>query len=250
MYDPELLEDCRKETVSTRYGTVEVVLGTYKGREVAFLARHGKGHSVPPHRINYRANIMALKQLGVERIVSTSAVGSLDPDCPPGTFLIVSQFLDFTKMREHTFFGGEEGRIAHVDVTEPYCPQLGAFILEAAGELDLQVREGGTYVCCEGPRYETAAEISMYRMLGGTVVGMTNVPECTLAREAEICYRTICIVTNFAAGISDEKLTHREVVGLMKNRMEDLKRLLMRTLEKMDAPRTCGCGEALDGASG
>ena len=249
--DPSLLDNIQEKTVETTYGPATMYIGEYKGREVAFMARHGSGHSVPPGKINYRANIQGLKDVGVEYVISTSAVGSLQPDVPPGTFVLVDQFYDFTKAREATFFDGGERGVAHIDVTEPYCPSLGPLILEKGKGMNLDIRDSGVYVCCEGPRYETAAEVKLFQGFGGTVVGMTNVPECVLAREAELCYRTICIVTNFAAGISPTKLTHKEVVELMGQRIEPLKKLVFSVLESIDdGERTCSCASALQGASG
>ncbi len=251
VYDPSLLDNVRDEIVKTTYGEAKVAIGEYKGREVAFMSRHGSGHSVPPSKINYRANIQALKNLGVEYIISTSAVGSLQPDVAPGNFVIVDQFLDFTKVRESTFFDGGERGVAHVDVTKPYCPSLSKQIIDLSKEMKLPHLEAGTYVCCEGPRYESSAEVKLYQTFGGTVVGMTNVPECVLVRESEICYQTICIVTNFAAGISPTKLTHKEVVELMAERIEPLKKLVFGVLEGLsDGERDCSCATALQGASG
>lgn len=251
VYDPTLLEGIREEKLTNEFGSASVAIGRYRGREVAFMARHGAGHSVPPAQINYRANIRALKDLGVEYCISTSAVGSLDETAPPGSFVLVDGFLDFTKARPVTFFDGGDHGVAHVDVTDPYCPTLGTIVMGCGAKAGIEVRMGGTYVCCEGPRYETAAEIRMFQKLGGTVVGMTNVPECVLARESEICYRTICIVTNFAAGISPTKLTHKEVVELMGQRIEPLKRLVFDSLMAIDeGTRTCSCATALQGASG
>jgi len=251
VYDPTLLTDVRDQTVETDFGTARVAIGTFKGREVAFMARHGSGHSVPPGQINYRANIRALKQIGVEYVISTSAVGSLQPNVPPGTFVMVDNFLDFTRGRQSTFFDGGDRGVAHVDVTHPYGDTLGTLVKATADGLDLKLHDGGIYVCSEGPRYETAAEVKLYQTFGGTVVGMTNVPECVLAREAELCYRTICIVTNFAAGISPTKLTHKEVVDLMAERIEPLKKLVFGVLETIDeGKRDCSCATALQGASG
>ena len=252
VYDPSLLENTREETVETPYGSARVSIGSYNGSEVAFMARHGSQHSVPPGKINYRANIKALSELGVEYVVSTSAVGSLQKEIEPGSFVLVDQFYDFTKGRESTFFDGTHEGVAHIDVTEPYCPSLGPLIAELATAMELPIKRSGVYVCCEGPRYETAAEVKLFQSFGGDVVGMTNVPECVLAREAELCYRTICIVTNFAAGISPHKLTHKEVVDLMKQRLNPLKKLVFATIDGIsnEEKRDCSCARALQGASG
>lgn len=243
VYDPNMLENIREEEVISRYGDVKVVIGSYCGREVAFMPRHGSNHSVPPHKINYRANIWGLKKLGVEKIIATAAVGSLNHDMKPGEFVLVDQFLDFTKGREQTFYeGGAEGFV-HIDMTYPYCPDLREVLRQAGGGLGVQVHPSGTYVCTEGPRFETAAEIKMYARLGGDLVGMTSVPEVVLAREAGICYATIAMVTNFAAGISPNLLTHDEVVEMMKQNAENIRRYIMKTIEIMPGARNCPCGQ-------
>ncbi|ACX52098.1 methylthioadenosine phosphorylase [Ammonifex degensii KC4] len=248
VYDPHLLEDPREEKVVTSYGEVRVFCGKWRGKEVAFLPRHGTAHSVPPHRINYRANIAGLKKLGVRFILATAAVGSLNPQLKPGEFVVVDQFLDFTKRRESTFFdGGPEG-VVHVDFTQPYCPELRELLVRAARTLRLPVHDKGTYVCTEGPRFETPAEIKMFQHLGGDLVGMTGVPEVVLAREAEICYAAVALVTNFAAGIAPYRLSHEEVVAMMKSKEEELRKLLLQTVYWIDETRTCSiCHQAVTG---
>lgn len=242
VYDPRILSDIREEVVTTVYGEAKLRIGTYGGEEVAFLPRHGSAHSVPPHLINYRANIMALKQLGVERIIATTAVGSTNPNMKPGDFVIIDQFIDATKGRPSTFFDGGEQGVVHTDFTEPYCPEIRGVLIEAAKELPITVHTTGTYVCTEGPRFETPAEIRMYAKLGGDLVGMTNVPEVVLAREIGICYATISMVTNFGAGISPTLLTHDEVLEVMAENAENLKKLVMSALKAIPAERGCQCG--------
>src|SRR5690625_2071855 len=163
----------RDEHVTTPYGDVTVRVGSFEGHEIAFLARHGTGHSIPPHRINYRANIWALKSLGVQRIAATGAVGSLNPDYQPGSFVIVDQFLDWTKGRPSTFFDGDRHGVVHVDVTDPYCPEVRQAFLDTGASLGYTLHPTGVYLTTEGPRFETAAEIRAFRMLGADVVGMT-----------------------------------------------------------------------------
>lgn len=247
VYDPSMLVDVREERRETPYGAALVRLGRFAatGEPVAFLARHGAGHSVPPHQVNYRANLLALKDLGVERVLATAAVGSLTRDVAPGTFVLVDQFLDFTKGRPSTYY--ENGRgVAHVDVSDPYCPELRALLGEAAAEMDIPVRAGGTYVCTEGPRFETPAEIRMYAGFGGHVVGMTGVPEVVLARELSLCYATIAMVTNCAAGISPTPLTHSEVLAVMNANAARLRALLGRVLGGIPRERACACGRPLE----
>jgi len=201
--------------VETRYGMVAVDRARWGGVEVAFVRRHGRGHGIPPHRVNYRGNIAALRKLGVRNILTSAAVGSLSEEMPPGRLVVVDQFLDFTRGRPSTFFDGESGEVVHVDMTQPYCPHLRGEIGAAAELLGEEVQVGGTYACAEGPRFETPAEIRMFRQLGADVVGMTSVPEVVLAREVGICYATVGIVTNWAAGMSKEPIRHGEVSGFM-----------------------------------
>jgi 5'-methylthioadenosine phosphorylase len=242
VYDPRILSNIREEAVTTPYGDAALRVGTYEGEEVAFLPRHGAKHSVPPHLINYRANIAALKQFGVERVIATTAVGSTNRTMKPGDFVLVDQFLDYTKNRVSTFFEGGEQGVVHTDFTHPYCPECRAVLKAAAKGLDVTVHDGGTYVCTEGPRFETPAEIRMFATLGGDLVGMTNVPEVVLAREAGLCYATVSMVTNFGAGISPNALTHSEVLEVMAANAENLKRLVMGTLPNLPRERGCTCG--------
>ncbi|HEY8394745.1 MAG TPA: S-methyl-5'-thioadenosine phosphorylase [Thermaerobacter sp.] len=241
VYDPEILENIREETVVTPYGRATVRIGTFRGQEIAFLARHGAGHTVPPHRINYRANIYALAALGVQRVIATAAVGSIRREFGPGHFVLVDQFLDFTKNRVSTFFeGGDEG-VVHIDVTEPYCPQLRETLHAAGRELGIPVHNGGVYVCTEGPRFETPAEIRMFERLGGDLVGMTSVPEVVLAREAGLCYATVAMVTNYAAGLSGAPLTHDEVLEVMAANVTNLRRLILEAIPRLAPERSCPC---------
>jgi len=241
VYKAEMLEKTKELEIETRYGKANLLLGSYAGRTVAFLARHGKGHSVPPHLVNYRANIQALKELGVRKIIATAAVGSLRLEMAPLDFVILDQFLDFTKARNSTFFeGGPEG-VRHIDVTAPYCPQLSAFLYDKAVQLGIKTHASGCYVCMEGPRYETPAEIKMLQILGGDVVGMTNVPEVILAREAGICYATVAMVTNYGAGIAPSKLCHNEVVDVMQKLSENISRLIMTSLAEVSLEEGCNC---------
>ena len=241
VYDPDMLQDIREETVATPYGMVDITLGSFREVEVIFMQRHGRGHTLPPHKINYRANIWALKQLGVTKILATSAVGSLDTSMEPGHLVLLDQFLDFTKNRPFTFFDGESGQVVHTDFTEPYCANMRHTIAEAAEELELPIHPRGCYVCVEGPRYETPAEIVAYSRLGGDVVGMTNVPEVVLAREVGLCYGVIAMVTNFAAGISPTPLTHTEVVEVMQTNAESMRSLVMTVLGRLDPKENCRC---------
>lgn len=240
VYDPEMLQDTKDVTVQTEYGPVTLKSGVYQEKQIFFLARHGQKHSVPPHMVNYRANIKALKDLKVERILSTSAVGTLNKEMKPRDFVVLDQFVDFTKLRKYTFYDDE---VVHTDFTNPYCPQLREIIIKTASDLGITAHPRGTYVCTEGPRFETPAEIEMFAMLGADVVGMTNVPEVMLAREAKICYATIATVTNYAAGISPTKITHQEVIEIMDLNSEMIKRLICKTIEMIPEEKPCECGD-------
>ena len=244
VYNPGMLQTSIDKIITTPYGEAKVLIGEYQNQEIVFLARHGVKHTVPPHRINYRANIYALKMLGVKQIIATTAVGSLNKTMAPGSFVLPDQFLDFTKLREHTFFDGEDGRVVHIVVTEPYCPRLRKVIADCASRFQYDCHNGGVYVCTEGPRFETPAEINMFRTLGGDLVGMTNVPEVILAREAEMCYATISIVTNFAAGMSAEPLTHKEVLDEMKSSVDRFRTLTTAVLDSVIST-DCPCQHAL-----
>ncbi|KAF1086658.1 S-methyl-5'-thioadenosine phosphorylase [Sporotomaculum syntrophicum] len=238
VYDPNILTDITEEKVDTPYGSIKVKVGSYQGKRVAFMARHGENHSVAPHLINYRANIWGLHLLGVKNIFATAAVGSINTDMKPKDFVFIDQFLDFTKNRPQTFV--EQG-VIHLDMTTPYCPRLRQVLIDAAEKMGLPYHQTGTYVCMEGPRFETPAEIRMLRQLGGDVVGMTSVPEVVLAREAEMCYATIVMVTNFAAGISLNSLSHQEVVGVMNENVQNFRGLVMEAITAVDEQADCGC---------
>ncbi|HOG53546.1 MAG TPA: S-methyl-5'-thioinosine phosphorylase [Bacillota bacterium] len=246
VYDPSMLTDVREVPVKTIFGDVLEQEGKLEGREVLFLARHGAGHTVAPHKINYRANIAALKVLGADRIIATAAVGSLSDRLIPGSFVIPDQFIDNTWGRPVQFFDEGEWAVTHIDVTEPYCPQMSDVLAACCKKKGLPYKKGGTYVCFQGPRYETAAEVRMFGMLGGDIVGMTHVPEIVLAREAEICYGGICVVTNFPAGIAKQKLTHGEVNEMMAKVNKPLKEVIADAIINMPEEHTCKCGEALD----
>lgn len=250
VYDPNIMTGIRDEVVATPYGEVHLKVGNYRGKTVAFMNRHGEEHSIPPHLVNYQANIAALKKLGVKNVLATAAVGSLNTSMQPGHFIFIDQFLDFTKGRRQTFFEGGSAGVVHLDMTNPYCSELREIYNRAARSLGFTSHPAGAYVCCEGPRFETAAEIKMYRLLGGDLVGMTGVPEAPLAREAEICYATIAMVTNFAAGISPTRLTHQEVVDVMMQNGENIRKLIMQAIAWIDPDRTCSCHHALDQTAG
>lgn len=241
VYELTTGESTRRDQVSTPYGLVELSVSTHGRRELLFVARHGSGHAVPPHRVNYRANVDALRQRGCRCIIATNAVGSLRRGMQPGDVVLPDQFLDFTRSRAATFHDGEHGGVRHVDLTEPYCPALRAQALEVLQEQRVTVHPAATYVCTEGPRFETPAEIRMFERLGGDLVGMTGVPEVVLAREAGICYVSLCVVTNFAAGLSDQPLTEEEVTDLMSRQLPTVMSGVLRLAERLPENWQCRC---------
>jgi len=196
--------------------------------DVCILKRHGEGHVVPPHLINYRANIMALYMLGVEKVVTTSAVGSLKRSIAPGSYALMDGFLDFTKVRVQTFF--EVGKVVHTDMTHPYSAAITDVLATEMSTLGLSLHTGEVYVAAEGPRFESPQEVRMYAAMGGSVVGMTGLPEVTLAREAGLEYQTIAIITNYAAGIGTSLLSHQEVLDAMAAASTLLIEVLRRSL--------------------
>jgi len=256
----KLLENMVPRRVETPYGTVKVFTGSIGGRNIVFLPRHGEEHTVPPSKINYRGNIFALAKLGVKRIIATNAVGSLNPNIPPGCLALPHDFIDFTKNRVYSFFDGKSNYkvgnveiwgVAHVSMTPPpYCPELRDVLSQAMSNVGVKCfTDQAVYVCTEGNRFETAAEIKAFRILGGDLVGMTGVPEVVLARELALCYATICLVTNFAAGmISGARLTHEEVKEIFDKNIETVRKVIKAAVGLMPEKRGCAWGRALEGA--
>jgi 5'-methylthioadenosine phosphorylase len=219
--------------------------GEVGGLKVLFLARHGAGHAIPPHRVNYRANVDALRSLGAEAILTVSSVGSLREELPPGTFVLPDQFVDFTKNRPTTFFDG--GRVYHVSLADPFCPDIGRHAVAVGRELDTPFSERHTYVCVEGPRFSTRAESKFFRGFAD-IIGMTLVPEVTLARERALCYSCLAMVTDFDVW-ADRPVETREIIETMHANSEKMGRLLAQLLPRLTAPPTCSCARALDNAS-
>ena len=204
-----------QQEIKTEYGRVIVDMVKINGEEIAFLARHGKGHSVPPHLINYRANMRALRDLGIKYIYATCAVGSCNESFVPSDVVVLKDFIDFTKVRPLTFYEGSKNGVAHVTMDAPYCPNLRETFFKCAQKTGLQIKGHAVYVSTEGPRFETAHEIKMYKMLGGDVVGMTNVPEVVLAKELGMCYQAVGIITNWCTGIKGDVIDH-DIKGIME----------------------------------
>lgn len=218
-YDLEALQGRVEQTVETVWGQALVTRGSWHGLPVVFLTRHGAGHSVPPHLVNYRANIRALAELGCRDVIAVNVTGSVDPDLAPGDLVCLDDFLDLTRQRPLTFFDGSgpEG-VVHIDVGTPYTPALRSEILEAAAAVGQPIRDGGVYAAFEGPRFETAAEVRLARLAGATVAGMTGVPEVTLAREAGLRYAAVSLVVNPATGVgeTDEPITMDEIGAVLE----------------------------------
>jgi 5'-methylthioadenosine phosphorylase len=246
LYGMPGLTDTRELRVKTPFGDPSdaIVIGTLEGRRVAFLARHGRGHRLTPSEINYRANICAMKMLGVERILSVSAVGSLRDDLPPLDFLIPDQFFDRTRLRVATFFGG--GLVAHVGFDKPTCTNLSAHIAEACDRAGVKAHRGGTYVCMEGPQFSTLAESHTYRQLRFDVIGMTNLTEAKLAREAELCYATIAMITDYDCWHPQhDAVTLDEIIENLSRNTANVQRVLHEVVRELPDARNCKCGSAL-----
>jgi len=246
LYAMQGLTSAREVRIKTPFGDPSdaFVVGTLEGKEVAFLARHARGHRILPTEINYRANIYAMKLLGVERIISVSAVGSLKEDLRPGEFLVADQFVDRTKHRVSTFFGN--GIVAHVTFDKPTCAQVSRVLADASVHCAVPVHRKGTYICMEGPQFSTLAEAHMHRRLEFDVIGMTNVTEAKLAREAELCYGTMAMITDYDCWHPDhESVTGAQIMATLQQNAENAQRVLREAIKSMPERRECKCGSAL-----
>jgi 5'-methylthioadenosine phosphorylase len=236
----------REVTVETPFGAPSdnYIVGQLEGHEVAFLARHGRGHRISPSELNFRANIYGMKSLGVERIVSLSAVGSLKEEHKPLDFVIPDQFVDRTRGRVSTFFG--EGLVAHVSFADPVCPQLAATVHAACSTAGVNVKKGGTYICMEGPMFSTKAESNLYRSWGMDVIGMTNLQEAKLAREAEICYVTVAMVTDYDCWHPEHDAVEvSDIIRVLTQNAANAARVVAEAVRAMPAARECKCGSSL-----
>ncbi|HYA24367.1 MAG TPA: S-methyl-5'-thioadenosine phosphorylase [Terriglobales bacterium] len=246
LYSMPGLSDVQEVRQPTPFGEPSdaYVLGTLEGRKVAFLARHGRGHRILPTELNFRANIYGFKQLGTERIVSLSAVGSLKAEHKPMEFVIPDQFFDRTRHRVDTFFG--EGVVAHVAFADPICPELAKVVEGACGEAAVIGKHGGIYLCIEGPQFSTKAESNIYRAWGMDVIGMTNLQEAKLAREAEICYVTVAMVTDYDCWHPQhDSVTVDQIVAVLLKNAENACRVVRETVAAMPSGRSCKCSSAL-----
>jgi 5'-methylthioadenosine phosphorylase len=240
------LKNTQEQIIQTPFGDVNVELADFPDQEIVFIARHGKTHNISPRDINYRGNLYAMKILGVDRILATSVSGSLVPAWGPGSLVLVDQFINFTYGREETFYP-LDGVLAHVDVTDPYCPTLRKQLISDAEKLGLDLQRGATYACLNGPRFESRAEIEMVRRLGGHLVGQTNYPECVLARELAICYATVGVVSNYAAGMQSN-LTAKEVSENIRKIGSVISDLFVHLIQAHPESDDCICHHALDHA--
>ena len=247
IYDSGVLQNSKEITIDTPYGKTSdsITIGEFNKKKIAFMPRHGKKHTIPPHMINYRANIWAFKELGVKRIVAPSAVGSLKENFQPGNFALPTQFLDFTKSRETSF--SENGRVIHISVAEPFCPELQKAIINSAENQDVILHKNCTYVCIEGPRFSTKAESKFFKSTGADIIGMTLVPECQLAKEAQICYVSISTVTDYDVW-AEKPVTAKEVLETLSKNVEKTKELLKVLIDKIPETKSCNCEKALSEA--
>jgi len=247
--DPKLFNNIKEITIDTPYGKPSdvITIGELGDKTVAFLPRHGKKHTIRPTDIPVRANIYALKQLGVKRILAPSTVGSLREEYVPGDIVFVDQFIDRTTRREQSFYTQTEGKVCHIGIAEPMCPELRKIVINITKNLGIKMHEIGTYVCIEGPRFSTKAESKMYRSWNADIVGMTLVPECILAREAEICYTSISTVTDYDVW-KDHLVCIEDIVTVMRANIENVKKIISETVKAIPTQQSCNCKTALEGA--
>jgi len=248
LYNMEGFDLVEEKKVSTPFGepSDKIIIGKLGSKQVAFLPRHGRGHKYSPSVINYRANICALKMLGVQQIISVSAVGSLKEGIAPGDLVIVDQFIDRTRSRANTFFDG--GIVAHISFAHPVCERLAAVVYDSAKELGIKTHKKGTYLCMEGPQFSTKAESFLHKNLGADLIGMTNATEAKLVREAEICYSTIALSTDYDCWKDDEHVNVKAILETMKKNVSNAQKVIRTTIEKMSEKRDCACANALMGA--
>jgi 5'-methylthioadenosine phosphorylase len=249
LYEMEGFADAREVPVETPFGppSDSFMVGSLDGRRVAFLPRHGRGHRILPHELNFRANVFAMKKLGVEWILSVSAVGSLKERYEPLHVLVPDQFIDRTRQRQSTFFG--RGLVAHVAFAHPFCRNLSRVMAEACADAGAAHHVGGTYVCMEGPQFSTLAESELYRSWGADVIGMTNLQEAKLAREAEICYATLAMVTDYDCWHPDhDAVTADQILRVLGKNADTAKGVLRAAVRRLPLPRDCECANALASA--
>jgi 5'-methylthioadenosine phosphorylase len=247
VYDTSMLDNVQEVEIDTPFGKPSdaITIGSFGETNIAFLPRHGKGHRISPSKLNSRANILALKKLGVKRIISASAVGSLKPEMKPLDIVIPDQIFDRTKTRDSTFF--EDGIVIHIGFADPFCPEMSSLIADITGELGYSVHNKGTYVCMEGPQFSTRAESRVYQDLGFDIIGMTALPEAKLAREAEICYSMIATVTDYDVWHEEDVNIETVIANAVKNE-EAVRNIIKKAIPRINLTRNCICANALAGA--
>ena len=246
LYEMEGLRNVRKVTVRTPFGEPSdaLAVGELEGRTLAFLPRHGRGHRLSPSQINYRANVYAMKKIGADAVLSISAVGSMKERIRPGDIVVVDQFYDHTRIRPNTFFEG--GIAGHIAFADPVCPALAGVVYDASRRAVRRVHRGGTYLCMEGPAFSTRAESTIYRKWGVDVIGMTNMPEAKLAREAELCYATLALATDYDCWHeTEEDVTVGSILAILKTNVENSKTIVREVARRLPSPDGCHCREAL-----
>jgi 5'-methylthioadenosine phosphorylase len=248
LYDPKLLKNAAQVEVNTPFGSPSdaFTIGELAGRKVAFLARHGRKHTIRPTDVNSRANMFAFKKLGVKQVLAVSTVGSLKEEYKPGELAFIDQFIDRTTKREQSFYS--QDRVCHISVADPMCPEIRKTLIAVAKAAKIVAHPTGTYVCIEGPRFSTKAESKMFQMWGAEVVGMTLVPECVLAREAELCYATTAMITDYDCW-KDHPVSTDEIIATMRANVEKVKKIIAETVSKLPVEREkCQCKSALANA--
>ena len=246
LYEMEGLRNVRRVGVRTPFGdpSDSLVVGEMEGRTLAFLPRHGRGHRIPPSRINFRANIYAMKKIGAKWVLSLSAVGSMREKIRPGDIVVVDQFYDHTRFRPNTYFS--DGIVGHIPFADPVCPALADIAYLSAKKVLRRVHRGGTYLCMEGPAFSTRAESRIYRKWGVDVIGMTNMPEAKLAREAEMCYATLALATDYDCWHeSEEDVSIEAILAIIRQNVENSKRIIREAAGRLSGSVGCGCGESL-----
>ncbi|NNG47468.1 MAG: S-methyl-5'-thioadenosine phosphorylase [Deltaproteobacteria bacterium] len=246
LYEMEGMKNVRNVRVRTPFGNPSdvLVVGEIGGRTLAFLPRHGRGHRIPPSQINFRANIYAMKKIGARWVISLSAVGSMKEGIRPGDIVVVDQFFDHTRFRPNTFFS--DGIVGHIPFADPVCPALAEIAHRSARKVVKRSRRGGTYLCMEGPAFSTRAESRIYRKWGVDVIGMTNMPEAKLAREAEICYATLALATDYDCWHENEEdVSIESILAIIRQNVENSKRIIRDVAERLPGKGGCGCGETL-----
>ena len=249
LYDTTILTNVVEVKMNTPFGHPSeiITIGEFEGTKVAFLPRHGRNHTIPPHCINYRANIWALKEIGVSRIIAPSAVGSLDRSLVPGDIIVPDQFIDFTRKREQTFYHG--GRVCHISVADPFCPELRELTIEISRKHSFSCHDEATYLCIEGPRFSSRAESKYYReVVGAQIIGMTLIPECVLSREAEICYVSVATITDFDVW-AQHPVSAQDILTQLQQNIGKIRVIIKDLLVAIPkSRRRCSCGTSLSDA--